>query len=173
MQISPALQKAIDQVVPKAEQGRFVEESIKKGLADYKLAHAKTVEIFVDGGSRGNPGSAGGGFAVYVGGKEAMRGSEFYGHKTNNQAEYLALRTALRETYSKYPESSVLCHMYSQLVVEQMNGNYKVKSEDLRPLFNEVQRIVGQFRSFQIKHIAREQNRVADKMANEAMDRAH
>ena len=171
MSISPALQKALDKAMPKAEQGRFVEDAIKKGLAEHKRIHSKTVELFVDGGSRGNPGPSGGGFAVYVGGKEVLRGSEFYGHQTNNQAEYLALRTALRETYSKYPESALLCHMDSQLVVEQMNGNYKVKNANLRPLFTEVQRIVGQFPSFQIKHIAREKNTVADEMANEAMDR--
>ena len=157
--------------MPKAEQGPFVETVVKKALAERQKPNAKIVEFFVDGGSRGNPGPSGGGYAVYVAGKEVMRGSEFYGHKTNNQAEYLALRTALREIYSKYPEAALLCNMDSQLVVEQMNGNYKVKNEALRPLFDEVQRIVGQFPSFKIRHIERAKNKVADQMANEAMDR--
>ena len=62
-----------------------------------------SVEIYVDGGSRGNPGSAGGGFAVYKGGEKVLEGSEYYGEKTNNQAEYLALRTALREDLQQIP----------------------------------------------------------------------
>jgi ribonuclease HI len=52
-----------------------------------------------------------------------------------------------------------------------MNGNYKVKSENVRPLFEEVERIAGQFASFKIQHIEREQNSLADKLANRAMDR--
>ena len=61
--------------------------------------------------------------------------------------------------------------MDSQLAVEQMSGNYKVKSENIRPLFEEVGRIAGQFKSFQVKHIPRSKNLVADGLANEAMDR--
>jgi len=171
MIVSASLKKLLDKSIPKSEQGPFVELAVKKALAERKVAHSKTVEFFVDGGSRGNPGPSGGGYAVYVAGKEVMRGSEFYGHKTNNQAEYLALRTALREIYSKYPEAALVCNMDSQLVVEQMNGNYKVKNEALKPLYNEVQRIVAQFPSFKIRHVLREENAVADEMANEAMDR--
>lgn len=170
MNISIALQKALDKAMPKAEQGLFIESTLKKALAERERAASKTVELFVDGGSRGNPGPAGGGFVVFMGGKEMLRGSEFYGHKTNNQAEYLALRTALRETFNQFPDHPLHCFMDSQLVVEQMNGNYKVKNETLRPLYNEVQRIIGQFPSFTISHILREKNKIADQMANEAMD---
>jgi ribonuclease HI len=63
--------------------------------------------------------------------------------------------------------------MDSQLVVEQMSGNYKVKSENVRPIFNEVQRIADQFKGFSIKHIRREQNQLADKLANDAMNRGN
>jgi ribonuclease HI len=171
MLISPTLQKLLDKAMPKTEQASFVEGVVKKALAERQKTDAKTVEFFVDGGSRGNPGPSGGGYVVYAAGKEVMRGSEFYGRKTNNQAEYLALRTALREIYSKYPEAALLCNMDSQLVVEQMNGNYKVKNEALRPLFGEVQRIAAQFPSFKIQHVERAKNSVADEMANEAMDR--
>jgi ribonuclease HI len=173
MVLSAPIQKLLDKAMPKAEQGTFVESAVKKALLERQKSNAKTVEFFVDGGSRGNPGPSGGGYAVYVAGKEVMRGSEFYGHRTNNQAEYLALRTALREIYSKYPEAALQCNMDSQLVVEQMSGNYKVKNEALRPLFEEVQRIVAQFSSFKIQHVERAKNKVADQMANEAMDQAH
>ncbi|MBN1258869.1 ribonuclease HI family protein [Candidatus Peregrinibacteria bacterium] len=129
------------------------------------------IEIYVDGGARGNPGPAGGGFAVYTNGKLAIKGSVFFGEMTNNQAEYLALREALRKTYAHYPEAKVRCLMDSKLVVEQMAGNYKVKSPNIKTLHAEVRRIADQFPLFRIFHIPREQNRLADRLANEAMDR--
>jgi len=130
------------------------------------------IEIYVDGGARGNPGPAGGGFAVYANRKLAIKGSVSFGEMTNNQAEYLALREALRKAYSHYPEAKVRCLMDSQLVVEQMSGNYKVKSQNIKALYTEVRRIADQFPAFQIFHIPREQNYLADKLANDAMDRA-
>ena len=102
-----------------------------------------------------------------------MKGSEFFGQKTNNQAEYLALRLALREIYAKLGDGNVDLNVFmdSQLVVEQMNGNYKVKSTNVKPLFQEVRRIADQFKSFTISHVPREENTVADALANQAMDR--
>ncbi len=169
--ISKNLQKQLDEQIPKREQQAFVELAIKTQLHKHIAMNAETIEVYVDGGSRGNPGLAGGGFAVFRGGENVLEGSEFYGEKTNNQAEYLALRTALREVYSKFPDLKVHCFMDSQLVVEQMNGNYKVKSANVRPLYDEVQSISGQFKGFSIEHIEREQNKRADELANEAMDR--
>lgn len=132
------------------------------------------ISVYIDGGSRGNPGPAGGGFAVVENGKPTLKGSEFFDEKTNNQAEYLALRLALREVYAKFGDQTELnCFMDSQLVVEQMNGNYKVKSENVRPLFQEVRRIADQFKSFSISHVPREENYLADHLANQAMDRGY
>jgi ribonuclease HI len=169
--ISKSLQTELDKHIPEREQKAFVELAVKTQLHKHVAMKSDVVELFVDGGSRGNPGPAGGGFAVYKHGEKVMDGSEFYGEKTNNQAEYLALRTALRETYDRFPEANIHCFMDSQLVVEQMSGNYKVKSPNVRPLFDEVSRIAAQFKSFSIKHIDREQNSAADRLANEAMDR--
>ncbi|MBN2306632.1 ribonuclease HI family protein [Candidatus Peregrinibacteria bacterium] len=131
------------------------------------------IQVYIDGGARGNPGPAGGGFAVYQNGKAVMKGSEYFGEKTNNQAEYLALRLALREVYSKFGDGDLElnCFMDSQLVVEQMNGNYKVKNANIKPLFQEVRRIADQFKSFTISHVPREENALADQLANQAMDR--
>ena len=170
MEISKSLQTELDKHIPKREQQAFVDMAVKKELHKHVSQKSDIVEIFVDGGSRGNPGISGGGFVVFKGGVKAFDGSEFYGTKTNNQAEYLALRTALREVYEKFPEANIHCFMDSQLVVEQMNGNYKVKSENVRPLYEEVSRITGQFKSFKIEHIDREQNSLADRLANQAMD---
>ena len=134
---------------------------------------AGEIAVYIDGGARGNPGPAGGGFAVFKNGKAVMKGSEFFGLKTNNQAEYLALRLALREIYVKLGDGNVDLNVFmdSQLVVEQMNGNYKVKNANIKPLFQEVRRIADQFKSFTISHVPREENAVADALANQAMDR--
>ncbi|MBU0705626.1 ribonuclease HI family protein [Patescibacteria group bacterium] len=132
-----------------------------------------SIEVYVDGGSRGNPGPSGGGFAILQSGKVIDKGSEYFGEKTNNQAEYMALRIALKKVYDKYGDgdTEVNCFMDSQLVVEQMNGNYKVKSENVKPLFQEVRRIADQFKNFSISHVPREENYLADNLANRAMDR--
>lgn len=127
-------------------------------------------ELYVDGGARGNPGPAGGGFALYQKGKLLTKGKEFFGEQTNNQAEYLALRLALREAYDRFPGAEIQCFMDSELVVRQMQGEYKVKKPHLKPLFEEVRRIADQFKSFTISHIPREENYLADYLANQAMD---
>jgi len=171
MEISKNLQKQLDDHIPEREQQAFIELAIKGHLNKHKAMNAEIIEVYVDGGSRGNPGQAGGGFVAYRGGEKVVEGSEFYGEKTNNQAEYLALRTALREIYNRFPDVKIRCFMDSQLVVEQMKGNYKVKSENVRPLYDEVSRITGQFKAFSIEHIERAQNEYADKLANRAMDR--
>ena len=126
----------------------------------------QNLAVYIDGGSRGNPGPAGGGFAVYKNGKIVEKGSEFYVVKTNNQAEYMALGLALRTIQEKFGEAvEVNCFMDSKLAVEQMNGNWKVKSENVKPLFRDARKIADQFKSFTISHIPREENAVADSLA--------
>ena len=169
--ISKPLQTKLDKHIPKKEQQSFIELAVKCELNKHIAKTTNVIDLFVDGGSRGNPGIAGGGFVVFRGVENVLEGSEYYGTKTNNQAEYLALRTALRESFERFPDSNIHCYMDSQLVVEQMNGNYKVKSANVRPLYDEVSRISEQFKSFTIEHIDREQNGRADSLANRAMDR--
>lgn len=134
-----------------------------------------SLAVYIDGGSRGNPGPSGGGFAVFKNGKVIKKGSEYFGEKTNNQAEYMALGLALRNIYDKFGDGNleVNCFMDSKLAVEQMNGNYKVKNENLRPLFQEARRIADKFKSFTISHVPREENALADNLANQAMDRQY
>lgn len=189
MEIPLRLAKAIRDAVPEKERQAFLSKAIEKGLEERRAVHAtqsplslfpdrepsatggKTVDVFVDGGSRGNPGPAGGGFAILRGGKVIKKGGEFFGRLTNNQAEYLALRLALRETFDLFSDSAVRCFMDSELVVRQMNGDYKVKNAALKPLHEEVRRIADQFKKFTLSHIPREENALADRMANHAMDR--
>lgn len=170
MKISIKHQKEIEKLLPKTMWQGFLDDAVEAALKKKKSEPSTVVEIYTDGGSRGNPGPSGGGFVLYKGGRVALQGSEYFGEKTNNQAEYLALRLALREAYDQFPEAQVKCFLDSKLAVEQMKGNFKIKSENVRPLFEEVRRIADQFFSFSIEHIPRAQNKVADRLANEAMD---
>lgn len=171
MKISPQHIKIIEELISKKDQQSFINTAIQKGIDKHKLDNIEEIEIFIDGGSRGNPGPSGGGFGIYRGGMLIDKGSEYFGIKTNNQSEYLALRMALRKVYKDYSELRIKCYMDSKLVVEQMNGNFKVKSPNVKPLYEETRRIADQFKIFSIHHIRREQNKLADQLANDAMDR--
>lgn len=146
------------------EDKNFSEHKADDGFSGF-------VELYTDGGARGNPGVAGGGFVIFKNGSKVHEGSEFFGHKTNNQSEYLALRLGLREAYEQFAEAKVDCYMDSELIVKQMNGEYKVKNKDLKPIYEEVRRIADQFKQFTVRHIDRSQNKLADELANKAMDR--
>ena len=120
---------------------------------------------YIDGGSRGNPGEAG--IGVHFPG--VVRIAEYLGTGTNNFAEYSALLTALR--YAVFARCSEL-HIYadSELVVKQIQGEYQVRNESIRPLHASAQRWIALIPHFTISHVAREQNKEADKLANLAMD---
>ena len=133
---------------------------------------AAAVQMNIDGGSRGNPGPAAYGVLIRDGrGETVARLKKYIGRMTNNVAEYYGLIAAL-----DYAEShgirAVRIESDSELLVKQMRGLYKVKSEDLRPLFERAQKMSKTFESFRIEHVYREQNREADALANEAMDEA-
>jgi probable phosphoglycerate mutase len=126
---------------------------------------------YIDGGSRGNPGTAG--YGVHVTderGRTLASLSEPLGVKTNNAAEYLALIAALEFAASKRCQKlKVLAD--SQLLVRQINGTYRVKNTELAALFNQAKCLIASFKSFSIEHIPREKNQEADRLANLAMDR--
>ena len=126
--------------------------------------------VYVDGGSRGNPGDSA--FGVYACDSEdtpiAAFGG-FLGTMTNNQAEYSALLAALEWAQSEGVQE-LHVRADSQLMVRQMKGQYKVKSPNLRPLFEDAMRRVDQFARFAIEHVHREGNVEADRLANLAMD---
>jgi len=124
----------------------------------------------IDGASRGNPGPAAYGVVIHDGrGEIAAKLKKYIGRMTNNVAEYYGLIAAL-----DYAEShgvrAIRVESDSELLVKQMRGQYKVKSEDLRPLFERAQKMSKAFDSFRIEHVYREQNREADALANEALD---
>ncbi len=127
------------------------------------------VIIFADGGSRGNPGPAGAGAVLISSGQTIARLSKFLGVATNNIAEYNALILGL-EKAQKLGFKQAEVRMDSELVVRQMNGQYRVKNSGLLPLFHKASQLVSAFSSFCIVHVRREFNSEADGLANEAMD---
>jgi ribonuclease HI len=127
--------------------------------------------IHIDGASRGNPGEAG--FGIHVAAADGAEIAELYGylgHATNNVAEYQALIHALRWAKRRgLPEIRVFSD--SELVVKQINGQYRVKHPDMLPLHREAQGLLRGFAKATLSHVRREQNRDADRLANLALDR--
>jgi probable phosphoglycerate mutase len=96
--------------------------------------------------------------------------SDYLGQQTNNYAEYSALIAAL-EWAIRNNHLAVQVVSDSELMVKQLRGIYKVRNENLQPLFEKAQRLTAQLDWFEVKHVLREQNREADRLANEAMDK--
>ncbi|MGW0839055.1 bifunctional RNase H/acid phosphatase [Streptomyces sp. NPDC002787] len=127
--------------------------------------------VEADGGSRGNPGPAGYGSVVLdpVTGGTLVEAAEYIGVATNNVAEYRGLIAGLKAAYQLDPAAAVRVRMDSKLVVEQMSGRWKIKHPDMKPLAAEAARVfpLGQVT---YEWIPRDQNKHADRLANEAMD---
>lgn len=126
--------------------------------------------IHTDGGARGNPGPAGIGAVIVVGGK-TLRFKKYIGHATNNQAEYRAVILALEEA-KKIGGQELKFFLDSELVVRQLNEEYKIKDAELGKLFVQVWNLRQQFRRITFAHVPREQNRAADALVNQAIDEA-
>jgi ribonuclease HI len=130
----------------------------------YLVAH-------IDGGARGNPGPAGYGIVIEDEvGRPVAEVSEYLGRQTNNYAEYSALLAALSYAI-KHGFKAMKVVSDSELMVKQINGEYKVSSPALKELHAQAMRLVDQFDCFEIRHVLREKNREADRLANLAMDR--
>jgi len=124
----------------------------------------------MDGAARGNPGPASYGVVVRdPSGAIVDRLKKHIGRATNNVAEYYALIAALDYAQS-HAIRSLRVESDSELLVKQMRGLYKVKSADLRPLFERARKMSQGFASFRIEHVRREHNREADALANQALD---
>ncbi|MFA5000385.1 MAG: ribonuclease HI family protein [Patescibacteria group bacterium] len=127
--------------------------------------------IYSDGGARGNPGPAGIGAVLYGAERRVVAEvSDYLGVATNNQAEYKALIAALKKAAS-LNATEADCYLDSELVVKQLNREYRVKDKDLAPLFLEIHNLSLNFRKITYTHIPRERNKEADRLANAAMDR--
>ena len=134
------------------------------------------VNIYTDGGSRGNPGISGYGLVIYDDQKTLIyQESKFLGIKTNNEAEYSGIIAALewvKKNQSAYQITQLNFFADSQLMIRQFQGIYKVKAPTLLPLFSRAQQLLLQINlPAKFTDIRREFNKLADELANQAMDR--
>jgi ribonuclease HI len=128
------------------------------------------MEVYTDGASRGNPGPASIGILFRrQGGEDLAEHCEAIGRATNNVAEYKAVVTAL-EFCQRWGVKRVHLKMDSELIVRQLLGMYRVKSPDLRPLYQQVVFIIRGLAEFEVSHVRRDQNAHADALANRALD---
>lgn len=125
---------------------------------------------YVDGACRGNPGPMGIGGVIYApDGAVICEISEFKGHGTNNKAEYLAL-IELLESAHRYGIEKLMIRSDSELLVRQLAGVYKVKHDGIKPLYERALALLGLFQWYDVVHVRREQNREADRLANQALN---
>ena len=122
------------------------------------------LEINTDGACSGNPGPAAIGIVIKSRGKTLKEISQSIGDATNNIAEYTALIWGLQEAL-KLKADEILIRTDSELMYKQIIGDYKVKHENIKPLFEQVKNLVEGFKKVEFKHVPREQNREADKLA--------
>jgi len=131
------------------------------------------LKVYIDGGSRGNPGDAAIGVVVYNDkGEEIYRFGEKIDAKTNNVAEYSALIRALEHLVKMIsnPDEKILIYSDSELLVKQINGIYKVKNKKLKTLYDKAKGLLKNFKNIEIKHIVREKNTVSDWIVNRVLD---
>ena len=127
--------------------------------------------LYIDGASRGNPGRAGAGIWITDGeGKKISEVSRYLGHKTNNEAEYWALLLGLKEA-KRLGGEALQIFTDSELVERQIKGVYRVKDLDLKALHKTAIKNLKTFSSFELDSIPREENREADRLANQAIQR--
>lgn len=134
----------------------------------------QTLTIFTDGGARGNPGPAAIGAVLYdAENNELSTLSEYIGEDTNNVAEYTAIVRALTHAASILDDSKayqVTLKLDSQLAERQLNGVYKVKDQNLKNYYDQAKQLEQEFAGVTYIHVRREENKVADKLVNEALD---
>ncbi|HRV75991.1 MAG: ribonuclease HI family protein [Candidatus Nomurabacteria bacterium] len=131
----------------------------------------KKVIINADGGSRGNPGPSASGFVIQDTLSERVleTGGKFLGITTNNQAEYRAVLFAL-ERAKELEVEEIEFRLDSLLVVNQMKGIYKVKNKDLAVVYEQIKKLMSEFKKVEFTHVLREFNKLADAEANRLMD---
>jgi ribonuclease HI len=131
----------------------------------------KKIVMYTDGGSRGNPGPAAIGVWIETLSKKY---GECIGKKTNNEAEYMALIFGLKKLKqllgASAKKTEIVCYLDSELVVKQLNHEYKMKEKHIQGFFIEIWNLMLDFGKVKFAHVRREKNKIADAMVNEALD---
>lgn len=126
------------------------------------------ISVYIDGASRGNPGLSGIGVVIMRGNLKIKEVAEFVGTKTNNRAEYLALKKAL-EVASEI-DDEIIIFSDSKLVVQQRNKQYKIRNKELKILAREITNLERKYKFVSYKYIPRQENKLADLLANRAIE---
>ncbi|MDP7069226.1 MAG: ribonuclease HI family protein [Candidatus Peribacteraceae bacterium] len=180
IRLPASLERKLQQLFARADdRNRFVTEVVTVALEQYDLQQQReeqmsvggTLHLFTDGGSRGNPGQSAIGVIIEdpVRGEVIREHCERIGIQTNNVAEYQALIEGLKLA-KRYHPNRLICHLDSELIVKQLNGEYKVKMATLKPFFEEIQEISQHFDDVDFVHIPRSDNYRADALVNKALD---
>lgn len=183
IRLPPSLERRLLQLFPRAaDRDAFVIDAVERALEDTELRAVEeepaadrmvggTLHLFSDGGSRGNPGEAAIAYIL----EDPHRGvvmkqhCERIGKETNNVAEYRALIEGLRASL-KFQPNRLICHLDSELVVKQVNGEYQVKMETLKPFVDEIRALALELPDVLFVHIPRADNYRADALVNKALD---
>ncbi len=130
----------------------------------------KSLKVYTDGGSRGNPGHAAIGVVIFDENDKLLKiNAKYIGKATNNQAEYEGLLTALR-MIQVMDVKEVKFYLDSELIVKQLNGKYKVKNAIIKGFNSEIDKMVSNLGKVEFIHIKREFNKIADKLVNIVLD---
>lgn len=174
-----SLERRLREVFPKtSDRERFVIDAIEEALSgespeDRTLPDSVggSLHLYTDGGSRGNPGQAAVGCILVDPSKGVTLAehAERIGEETNNVAEYRALIEGLKIAL-RYRPNRLICHLDSELVVKQLNGEYRVRMQSLQPLVDEIQKLAMEFPDVVFQYIPREDNWRADSLVNKALD---
>lgn len=123
------------------------------------------IEVYIDGASKGNPGESAYGIVIFKNGRIFKKKGDYIGITTNNVAEYFSLIFALIECLN-FEKDEIEIKSDSQLLVHQINGKFKVKDETLKILHRIALSLISRYNNIKIVHIKREENEMADKLAN-------
>ncbi len=181
VRIPADLERRLTELFPRVrERERFIADVLRAGLEQQGIPAEQerqptsiggTLHLFSDGGSRGNPGRA----AIACILEDPVRGevlaqhAETIGIETNNVAEYKALIAGLRLAQSFQP-NRLICHLDSELVVKQLNGEYRVRMEALRPFIEEIRELAADLPDVVFVHIPRQDNYRSDALVNKVLD---
>lgn len=153
------------------QQGYITDKSIaiSKENDEKNTTNGRAI-VYSDGGSRGNPGPSAAGFVILNDMQEVIdQGGEYLGLTTNNQAEYHGVRLGLEHALT-LGLRKIDFRIDSMLVVNQMNGIYKIKNRELWPINERIRELVTQFESVRFSHVKREFNQLADSVVNRTLD---
>jgi ribonuclease HI len=137
---------------------RLRKRNIKYSILGSGVQIDRKITIYTDGAARGNPGPSASGFMAYEGKRMVKAHAEYNGNSTNNYSEYKAVSLALGWCASNMDAAECTVELYSdsELMIRQLNGAYKVKSQALKPLNEQINRIVGKFRLVKFGNVRRE-----------------